>query len=266
MSTKCRTPFYAKKAAAIVPCGRCLYCKKRLASGWSVRISNESRGYPYSYFITLTYSNETVPITPKGFLSLRKADIQKWFKRLRYEIRARPADFKYYAIGEYGSQTKRPHYHAIVLSLRPITPDNLLKSWTLGATHVGTVTEASIGYCLKYISKKKTVPLHKNDDREKEKSMSSKGIGMRYVRTHKSWHLDSLLDRYYSPLYDGKKAPLSRYLKNKIYDENQRKLLSENFTPTEPELRTLAEQHNHDEAVKNAARKMAKNSNQITKI
>ena len=42
--------------------------------------------------------------------TLRKKDLQLFFKRLRHKI----PKFSYLACGEYGGETERPHYHAIL--------------------------------------------------------------------------------------------------------------------------------------------------------
>lgn len=55
-------------------------------------------------------------------------------------------------MGEYGSRTHRPHYHAIMFNVTNI--DNLTRCWSHGSTHVGKVEDASIFYTLKYALKR----------------------------------------------------------------------------------------------------------------
>ena len=128
---------------------------------------------------------------------------------------------KYYAVGEYGTKSMRPHYHIILFNAKLELID---KAWQLGATHYGTLTEASVGYTLKYISKPAKVPMHKNDDRLREFSIMSKGLGENYMSEKMvQWHLSSLHDRMYCTIEDGKKISMPRYYKDKIYSEQQRK-------------------------------------------
>lgn len=156
------------------PCGKCPDCLKRRASGWSFRLLQEEKRSSSSAFITLTYDTDHVPITEKGFMTLCKRDVQLFFKRLR---KLNPeAKIKYYACGEYGSRSMRPHYHAILFNA-----DNadVLRAWSLdnkalGSVYFGDVSGASVGYCLKYMSKPAKIPLHRNDDRIKEFSLMSK--------------------------------------------------------------------------------------------
>lgn len=177
MSTTCITPFYVNtllEKNIPVPCGKCPPCKARRASGWSFRLMQEEKNASSAHFITLTYDTDFVPITQNGFMSLRKRDIQLFFKRLRKQ-HSSDVQIKYYCVGEYGTRTKRPHYHIILFSadIEKIQP-----SWQLGAVHYGAVTGASIGYTLKYMCKPSRIPLHKNDDRIKEFALMSKGSAL----------------------------------------------------------------------------------------
>lgn len=112
-------------------------------------------------------------------MSLRKTDLQSFFKRLR---KAHPpidkddptTQIKYYAAGEYGGKTNRPHYHIIIFNAKL---ELLQPAWDLGQIHYGQVSDASIGYTLKYISKPSRIPLHRNDDRQKEFALMSKNLG-----------------------------------------------------------------------------------------
>lgn len=195
---------------------------KRRASGWSFRLSQQAKTSLKSMFVTLTYNTENVPISKKGYMDLDKTDVQKFMKRLRklsYE------KIKYYACGEYGGKTNRPHYHIILFNA---TSEQVEKAWALdnkplGAIHIGDVTPASIGYTLKYISKPKRIPLHNNDDRQPEFALMSKGLGANYLtKAMVQWHKNNITKRMYVPLEDGKKAAMPRYYKDKIYSEGEK--------------------------------------------
>lgn len=164
-----------------VPCGKCPNCVKRRVSWWSFRLMEEDKHALSSHFVTLTYDTSTVHITRKGYMSIVKRDVQLFFKRLR---KLNPLKIKYYAVGEYGGKTFRPHYHAILFNCEIST---IQKAWNQGQVHYGTVTGASVGYCLKYMSKKGRIPMHKNDDRNPEFGLMSKGWGQP-TSHHKWWH------------------------------------------------------------------------------
>lgn len=99
-----------------VPCGKCPPCLQRRTAEWCFRIFQESKTHLSASFITLTY--EKPPITPNGFMTLHTPDFQKFMKRLR-KLHPRGTRIKYYAVGEYGTERKRPHYHAILFGHIP---------------------------------------------------------------------------------------------------------------------------------------------------
>lgn len=249
----CFNPFSVKhktKSETVpVPCGKCPECRNRRASGWSFRLMYEEKRSKSAQFITLTYDTKYVPISRNGFMDLSKRDVQLFFKRLRkYHI---PWDdkfpIKYYCAGEYGGKTWRPHYHIIIFNARI---ELIQKAWEKGGVHYGEVSGASIGYTLKYITKKSRIPQHMNDDRVREFSLMSKGLGKNYVGEWikdckevmdkngrirkvyfdvnisdskiKEWH-NKGFDRMYCNLEDGKKIAMPRYYKDLVFNEHKRK-------------------------------------------
>jgi len=223
MSTKCITPFYVKDKFTgeniPVPCSKCPPCKKRRTSGWSFRLMKEEERSISALFITLTYNTEHVPITNKGFMNLSKPDVQKFMKRLR---KLSDHKLKYYVCGEYGTKNMRPHYHMILFNANK---EMVEKAWSIdrkpiGTIYIGVVSEASVGYTLKYMTKKGKIPLHQNDDRLKEFSLMSKRLGSNYLTDKMvKWHKNDLEKRMYCNLKDGKKIAMPRYYKDKIYNE-----------------------------------------------
>jgi hypothetical protein len=143
-------------------------------------------------------------------------------KRLR---KLSNAKIKYYAVGEYGGETMRPHYHLIMFNANA---EMVQRAWaldnkTIGHIHIGSVTEASIGYTLKYMTKQGKIPVHKNDDRQKEFSLMSKGLGSNYLTENMiNWHKSDLNKRMYVPMKDNKKIAMPRYYKDKIYNEAEK--------------------------------------------
>lgn len=187
----CGKPFRTEDQS-LVPCGKCPDCKARRASGWSFRLMQEEKISISAHFITLTYDTKHVPIARSGYMDLSKRHVQLFFKRLRKlhsdDLNGNERSngntntrwpIKYYAVGEYGGRTWRPHYHILIFNanIKLIQP-----AWQLGQVHYGTVSGASIGYTLKYISKSNRIPVHKNDDRQREFSLMSKGLGSNYVK------------------------------------------------------------------------------------
>lgn len=238
---KCITPFYVTdkftRDKIPVPCGKCPPCKKRRISGWSFRLMQEERQALSAFFVTLTYDTDHVLITNNGFMSVCKRDVQLFFKRLRFLQRHNPVQIKYYAAAEY-SPKMRPHYHLLIFNS---TEENIAKAWVapprdfplaaatpIGHIHYGTVTGASVGYTLKYMSKECKIPMHKRDDRQKEFSLMSKGLGKCYITPAiRSYHKADMVNRMVITIEEGKKIPMPRYYKDKLYTEKQRKYICE---------------------------------------
>lgn len=210
-----------------LPCGKCPPCKKRRISEWVFRIAwEEEHLATSSHFLTLTYDTAHVPITPHGFLTLRKKDFQDYMKRLRKLCP--DSNIRYFACGEYGTKTARPHYHAIVFNVPD--PEMFAAAWTLhssqlGGIQVGSVTGDSIAYTLKYIDKvsfaKKTFR-HFRDDREPEFQLQSKGLGAGYL-DNKSvchWHTSDL-SRNYVVTRSGYRVSMPRYYRTRLLTQDQ---------------------------------------------
>jgi len=241
MSTKCITPFYVKQGLTTndkipVPCGKCPPCMKRRTSGWSFRLVKEGDISNSALFVTLTYDTKYVPITKKGYLTLCKDDVQRFFKRLRKLTNEK---IKYFIVGEYGTQKMRPHYHIILFNANR---EMIARAWAkdgreLGSIFIGDVSEASIGYTLKYMQKPGKIPIHQNDDRQKEFQLMSKGLGKSYL-TQKmiKWHKDDLEQRMYIPMKDGKKIAMPRYYKDKMYSESEKNRIARRMERVGEEL------------------------------
>lgn len=238
-----------------VPCGWCVDCLNAKASSWAIRISEEEKVSSNAYFLTLTYNDETIPNVnadteeivrgaqyKKGFYrTLDKKDLQKFFKRYRRALDrkykygldeetgeivpvAKKHQIRYYAVGEYGGRTKRPHYHAIVFN---VDVELLLKSWSIkkkpiGQTKAGKVEQGSIRYCTSYIMEKWK---YKKRIQNPPFSIMSKGIGKNYIDMMKDYHNQGLEDSYMLP--GGVKLPIPRYFKDKIFSDEDREYLGE---------------------------------------
>lgn len=223
MSTTCIKPFTRKVESNIytLPCGKCPKCYQRRINGWTHRLLEEEKISSSSYFLTLTYDNEKVPIienqtTKHCQLTLLKRDIQLFIKRLR---KANKNTLKYFLCGEYGDKTMRPHYHMILFNAHEKT---ISKAWEKGHIYYGDVKPNSIVYTLKYMSKPSKIPMFDQDIRQKEFQLMSKGLGKSYIENAKNWHLEDLTDRMYCNVEEGKRIAMPRYYKDKLYTQEQR--------------------------------------------
>lgn len=108
-----------------IPCGQCLGCRLDYSRMWASRLMLESKSHERAWFITLTYDDDHLPFgfaadpatgeVTRAFPTLRKRDYQLFMKRLRKAVA--PQKVRFYAAGEYGTNTFRPHYHAILFGL-----------------------------------------------------------------------------------------------------------------------------------------------------
>lgn len=201
-----------------------------------------------AYFVTLTYDDDHVPRSEYvdetsgevcESLTLRKRDFQLFMKRLR---RAFPNDkIRFFACGEYGSDTFRPHYHAIIfgLHLSDLTvykrspqgfiyynSDSFNDCWSmarsdpadrLGFAVVADVDWNTCAYTARYVSKKlfgKMKEFYKAHGLEEPFSLMSRkpGIAYQYYFDHPNGMLNDRFviknglevkpPRYFSKLFE----------------------------------------------------------------
>ena len=147
-----------------LPCGQCIGCRLERSRQWAMRCLHERRLWRRNCFVTLTYDDARLP--PGG--SLVKRDFQLFMKRLR---KSRRDLIRFYACGEYGETTLRPHYHAILFncSFPDMTrysvnnrdevlysSEELIGLWDNGHVLIGEVTFESAAYVARYCVKKLT--------------------------------------------------------------------------------------------------------------
>ncbi|WNK12783.1 MAG: replication initiator protein [Microvirus sp.] len=146
-----------------VPCNGCFACRLRFKTHWMMRNVHESKMHSESCFITLTYAPEHLPRDH----SLKKRHFQLFMKRLRKHVA--PKQIRYFACGEYGDESERAHYHALIYGHdfhdkkflftnkqgdRIYESETLYELWPLGINTVGAVTRHSANYVSGYAVKK----------------------------------------------------------------------------------------------------------------
>ena len=261
---KCHDPYYIEEHSfgdrpIAVGCGNCAYCVERKANEWAFRLMQEDKVSNSSYFITLTYDTKSVPLTPKMYMTLARSDLQGFFKRLRYfhdktkkmrwhrALHAQYRPIKYYAVGEYGSKRKRPHYHAIVFNAHPkhinqaweylgeqvgndengfIIRSHLQegRKFDAGMVHIGTVTPSSCRYVQKYMMKdqgyRRAKPFPWPYDGVPQFCVQSKGLGHSYLTPQMiAWHRADF-NRNYCVWPGGFKVSMPRYYRDRIWPEH----------------------------------------------
>lgn len=188
------------KSPIPIPCSRCIGCRLERSKIWAVRCLNEAQLHEQNCFITLTYDDNHVPCGDKNY-TLVPRDLQLFFKRFRKKC----GELRFYACGEYGDQTHRPHYHACVFgydfpdkvlhpssSENPIYTSKILQSlWPYGYVTIGAVTFESAAYVARYIMKKQLGRgkkyYEKNGIEPEFVRMSRKpGIGLKWYELYKN--------------------------------------------------------------------------------
>lgn len=132
----------------LVACKQCLPCRIQKQRQLTLRCLLENQSGLSAQFLTLTFSDDPGLGTYKPF--------QTFLKRLRVwnERQNNALPIRYLGCGEYGSRTKRFHYHALVWnSLEATSATWQDRLWPEGFVHTGQVTPASINYTVRYTLK-----------------------------------------------------------------------------------------------------------------
>lgn len=248
-----------------VPCGSCIACLSNKRDEWSFRLEKELEVSSSAWFVTLTYEDNSKT-------SLSKRDFQLFMKRLRKAVakpqplrlsdflplegtltpefqkvsqiarkgpqNACPEKLRYYAVGEYGGKTGRPHYHIILFNMPLGSEALIVNSWNQGFVKIGSVTGASIAYVTKYcISPRynvtnRTIPFS---------LMSTKPpIGLNYVDQNREYHQKT--KRFYTYKMSGVKTGLPRIHRELIFSDEERKNHAQDMSKMMEDLKIRKEQ------------------------
>lgn len=193
--------------------------------------------HPENCFITLTYNDENVP---EDF-SVKLDHFQKFMKRLRKSLH--PKKVRFFACGEYGDQTLRPHYHSLIfnhqfpdLKFRRknhnndnlYTSDSLSKLWPYGFHEIGQLNYKSAGYCARYCLKK-IVGTQADEHYMRQSPINGEwyrvaeefAVGSRRPGLASTWFEKYKADAFPSDfvIVDGKKKKPPRYYLQKLTEE-----------------------------------------------
>lgn len=155
-------------------CGQCNPCRFNKRRMWANRLMLEKMSHSDAAFVTLTYRDEEVKdYSGESWSAIRPvlgtlahADPQKFLKRLR----RRGFNIRYFLVGEYGTQTQRPHYHLALygfpscfhgrtqMARKICCPvcQVVKDTWKLGNVNLGELNQDSAQYLAKYVTKKWT--------------------------------------------------------------------------------------------------------------
>lgn len=223
-----------------IPCGQCLECRLEYSRQWANRCVLEASEHKDNCFLTLTYDDIHVPLNDSvnsitgeitKVKTLVKRDLQLFIKRLRKELNKDDIKIRYFACGEYGSHTKRPHYHIIIFGWKPNENDlqllkkselgynyycsNLIENlWPYGYNLVADCTWETCAYVARYVTKKVDIKneFYEENNIEKEFITMSRrpGIGFNWFLSHSVCYA-TFLNNYISTDYGSRKISHNRY-------------------------------------------------------
>lgn len=219
-----------------IPCGHCIGCRLKYSRVWADRCMAEASYYENNCFVTLTYDNDHLPSPFKledgsdsPMNPLVKRDLQLFMKRLRKRLPDQK--IRYFACGEYGSKSGRPHYHLILFNcrlddvellvknerdFRYYTSDTISSCWSYGFHIITKVTWETCAYVARYVVKKQTginSSIYDKYNYPPEFTLMSRkpGIGRQYFE-------DNVLDIYYGGSYISTDDGARKIMPNKYYD------------------------------------------------
>lgn len=217
-----------------VPCGECHKCLGMRRNAWSFRLFYEMKIASTASFVTLTYGvnkeegfGEEPPTSFNGIYTLDKGHLQKFLKRLRKQNNGK---LRYYAVGEYGTNNLRPHYHLILFNLDRALQQRSFRVakaiWKKGNVDIAACNIATINYVVGYLMKGRWRPQTDDDDRLPEYAAQSKKLGSNYLTDEMyNYHLDRMETSVDHP--SGFKIPLPRYYRDQIFSKEEKAELYE---------------------------------------
>jgi len=103
----------ARLDAMPFPCGNCTPCRINNQRIWATRMVLEKLSWHESCFCTLTYRDGTLTYDDHMTAMVHPRDMTLFLKRLKHTY----PDFRYFAIGEYGDESLRPHWHLMLYGI-----------------------------------------------------------------------------------------------------------------------------------------------------
>ena len=240
-----------------VRCGQCMGCRLERA----IRSVHEASLYDNNIFATLTYSDENLPYGE----SLNRRHVQLFIKRLRKKV----PHCRFFYCGEYGEETHRPHYHALLFNYRPNDAELISRRggneyyrsnklddlWSLGHCNFSDVTFTSAAYVAGYVTKKQTgknaEPRQWIDENtgqiidqtpEFQGQSLRPGIGSEWIKTHLKdvYSKDQIIiegratrpPRYYDEILKKTDLDLFRKVRLNRLKEDKKKKLAEPYHGT----------------------------------
>jgi len=197
----------------------------------------ESLCHEENAFVTLTYNDENLPAGG----NLRPSDLSEWIKRFRFRLH--PQRVRFFAVGEYGEESLRPHYHVSLFGVSGrtdiVSANNtrhfgcsqaVADTWKFGMIKVAEFNELTAQYVAGYVVKKMTAaddPRLKGLVPEFSRQSNRPGIGAnampiiaaQLLKSGNNWLLSGEGDVPRELKLGTRRIPLGRYLLRKLREE-----------------------------------------------
>lgn len=186
---------------------------------YMIRLLYELYKYPNSYFVTLTFNDESLEV----FKDEPNKAVCKFLDRFRKAVNDNK-QIRHWFVAEFGTLHGRIHYHGILFNI-PLDKYNsdelkdlLEKNWKCGFVDISKVRgDGAPRYISKYVTKSCS------DYKKAPRIISSVGIGKGYLNAENlNFHKDKsgMLRPYI--LKNGYKIPLPRYYADKIFTDSDK--------------------------------------------
>lgn len=217
-----------------IGCQNCMECRKQKSREWQARLTEDIKTNKNAYFVTLTFSNESIAELSKEITNAEGYELdnataikavrlflERWRKKHRTSAR-------HWFITELGHQgTENIHIHGIIWD--KIKWNNqcfnmkLKHYWSYGFVWTGEyVNTRTVNYIIKYVTK-----VDEKHKYYKSRILASPGIGHLYSKTSdgKRNEYDPGKTQEFYRTTTGNKINIPVYWRNKIYtDEEKEKL------------------------------------------
>ena len=218
-----------KDAVTPFPCGNCMPCRINRSREWTHRILLEAKTHDENSFLTLTYTDEKLTRDDNFIAQVDADDLTKFLKKMRKHF----GEFRYFAVGEYGTDFGRPHWHLMLFGVAWTQKnENLIeKIWGMGWASLGDVNETTAryitGYCLKKLTQEGDEKLYGKRPEIMRSSRGTRtngkgGLGREAVReiAERIKSVDHYVPRVIREIRcEGRLYPLGRYLTRKLADD-----------------------------------------------
>ena len=181
---------------------------------YMIRLLYEFYSYPNSYFVTLTFNDESL----EAFKDEPNKAVRLFLDRFRKSVNDNK-QIRHWFVAEYGTLHGRIHYHGILFNIpldkfgKDELKEKLETAWKYGFVDVSKVRgDGAPRYISKYVTKSCS------DYKKTPRIITSFGIGKGYLNSENlNFHKDKsgMLRPYI--LKSGYKIPLPRYYADKIF-------------------------------------------------